>query len=180
MNEPASSPRQSAPAKAGSLLAAARHLATKTLSLLLVITLLATSLATTSAQARFISPDDWDPTLPGVGTNRYAYAQNDPVNKSDPNGHMIGDLFSDQADRDKTHSDNAEHVEAEAKKAREEGDPYNLASQWEERAKESGSRIGKSTFELMVMDGLKVLESVGWTIHLRFALGLPRLHLLFC
>ncbi|TIW59315.1 MAG: RHS repeat-associated core domain-containing protein, partial [Mesorhizobium sp.] len=25
---------------------------------------------------RFISPDDWDPTLPGVGTNRYAYAQN--------------------------------------------------------------------------------------------------------
>ncbi|MCR4265780.1 RHS repeat-associated core domain-containing protein, partial [Nitratireductor sp. ZSWI3] len=36
---------------------------------------------------RFISPDDWDPTLPGVGTNRYAYAQNDPINKSDPSGH---------------------------------------------------------------------------------------------
>ena len=31
--------------------------------------------------ARFISPDDWDPVLPGVGTNRYAYAGNDPVNK---------------------------------------------------------------------------------------------------
>ncbi len=39
--------------------------------------------------ARFISPDDWDPVLPGVGTNRYAYAGNDPVNKSDPNGHFI-------------------------------------------------------------------------------------------
>ncbi len=39
------------------------------------------------ALARFISPDDWDPTLPGVGTNRYAYADNDPINKSDPNGH---------------------------------------------------------------------------------------------
>jgi hypothetical protein len=39
------------------------------------------------ALGRFISPDDWDPTLPGVGTNRYAYAGNDPVNKSDPNGH---------------------------------------------------------------------------------------------
>jgi RHS repeat-associated protein len=38
---------------------------------------------------RFISPDDWDPTLPGVGTNRYAYALNDPVNKSDPNGRSI-------------------------------------------------------------------------------------------
>jgi hypothetical protein len=39
---------------------------------------------------RFISPDDGDPTLPGVGTNRYAYAANDPVNKSDKNGHATG------------------------------------------------------------------------------------------
>jgi RHS repeat-associated protein len=38
---------------------------------------------------RFISPDDWDTTKEGVGTNRYAYAQNDPVNKSDPNGHAV-------------------------------------------------------------------------------------------
>lgn len=39
------------------------------------------------AIALFASPDTWDPTIPGVGTNRYAYAHNDPVNKSDPNGH---------------------------------------------------------------------------------------------
>jgi RHS repeat-associated protein len=38
-------------------------------------------------RAQFNSPDDWDPTLAGVGTNRYAYAQNDPVNKADPSGH---------------------------------------------------------------------------------------------
>ncbi|MEO1703303.1 MAG: RHS repeat-associated core domain-containing protein, partial [Pseudomonadota bacterium] len=38
---------------------------------------------------RFISPDDWDPTIEGVGTNRYAYSANDPVNKSDPNGHYF-------------------------------------------------------------------------------------------
>lgn len=38
---------------------------------------------------RFISPDTLDPTQPGVGTNRYAYAQNDPINKSDPTGHII-------------------------------------------------------------------------------------------
>jgi hypothetical protein len=31
-----------------------------------------------------------DPTIPGVGTNRYAYADNDPINKSDPNGHAWG------------------------------------------------------------------------------------------
>jgi len=37
--------------------------------------------------ARFVSPDDWDPTQEGVGTNRYAYSENDPINKSDPNGH---------------------------------------------------------------------------------------------
>ena len=38
---------------------------------------------------RFISPDTLDPTIPGVGTNRYSYSQNDPVNKSDPNGHSF-------------------------------------------------------------------------------------------
>ena len=38
--------------------------------------------------ARFIQPDTWDPTLPGVGTNRYGYSFNDPINKSDPNGHF--------------------------------------------------------------------------------------------
>ncbi|MEX3012084.1 RHS repeat-associated core domain-containing protein, partial [Hoeflea sp. TYP-13] len=37
---------------------------------------------------RFISPDDWDPILEGVGPNRYAYASNDPINKTDPNGHQ--------------------------------------------------------------------------------------------
>ncbi len=36
---------------------------------------------------RFIQPDPWDPTLPGVGTNRYAYADNNPVNLCDPLGH---------------------------------------------------------------------------------------------
>jgi uncharacterized protein RhaS with RHS repeats len=40
---------------------------------------------------RFITPDWWDPILRGVDVNRYAYANNDPVNLSDPNGHQIGD-----------------------------------------------------------------------------------------
>ena len=29
---------------------------------------------------RFLSPDTWNPELPGVDFNRYAYAGNDPVN----------------------------------------------------------------------------------------------------
>jgi RHS repeat-associated protein len=37
---------------------------------------------------RFISPDWWDPTEPGVGTNRYAYSFNDPINRSDQSGHI--------------------------------------------------------------------------------------------
>ena len=36
---------------------------------------------------RFLSPDTWDPTIPGVDINRYAYAGNDPVNGMDSRGH---------------------------------------------------------------------------------------------
>jgi RHS repeat-associated protein len=53
--------------------------------------------------ARFVTPDDWDPVdaeaaakgeaagilASAVGTNRYAYSANDPINKADPNGHAI-------------------------------------------------------------------------------------------
>jgi RHS repeat-associated protein len=45
------------------------------------------------ALGRFIQPDTWDPAEPGVGTNRYAYADNDPVNLSDPSGHIIETLW---------------------------------------------------------------------------------------
>ena len=41
------------------------------------------------ADAIFKSPDTLDPNIQGVGTNRYAYAGNDPVNKSDPSGHVV-------------------------------------------------------------------------------------------
>ena len=36
--------------------------------------------------ALFIQPDWFEVTMQGVGTNRYAYSFNDPVNFSDPNG----------------------------------------------------------------------------------------------
>ena len=43
-----------------------------------------------AALGRFLSPDWWEITDLAVGTNRYAYARNDPVNKSDANGHARG------------------------------------------------------------------------------------------
>uniref|UniRef100_UPI00056C6F60 RHS repeat domain-containing protein n=1 Tax=Allorhizobium undicola TaxID=78527 RepID=UPI00056C6F60 len=66
---------------------------------------------------RFISPDDWDPTKEGVGTNRYAYASNDPVNKSDPNGHSYSGTetkFSEQENdfgQGASNNDHADHVD---------------------------------------------------------------------
>lgn len=36
----------------------------------------------------FTQSDWWDPTIPGVGTNRYIYSHGDPVNFSDRNGHI--------------------------------------------------------------------------------------------
>jgi len=63
-------------------------LLTRLLSLLLVCSIVSAPLGS-AANARFISPDTWDPTVPGVGTNRYSYSENDPINKSDPNGHSV-------------------------------------------------------------------------------------------
>jgi len=37
---------------------------------------------------RFLQPDWWDPRRRGVGTNRYAYSLNDPINLSDRNGNI--------------------------------------------------------------------------------------------
>ena len=37
---------------------------------------------------RFPTPDWWDPNIPGVGANHYAYAGNDPVNLGDRSGQV--------------------------------------------------------------------------------------------
>lgn len=53
-----------------------------------LIAMATTVMLDASANARFIQPDTWDPTVPGVGINRYAYANNDPINRADRNGHF--------------------------------------------------------------------------------------------
>jgi len=45
------------------------------------------AISTITAEARFLSPDTFDPWQEGVDINRYTYSGNDPINGSDPNGH---------------------------------------------------------------------------------------------
>ncbi|MEZ5886083.1 MAG: RHS repeat-associated core domain-containing protein [Paracoccaceae bacterium] len=49
----------------------------------------------------FVQPDWWEVTIPGVGTNRYSYSFNDPVNGRDPTGHECGgiNMFGGFCDR---------------------------------------------------------------------------------
>ena len=48
---------------------------------------------------RFLTPDTWDPDIPGVDINRYAYAGNDPVNGADPSGHNVRDAHDLDSER---------------------------------------------------------------------------------
>jgi len=67
------------------------------------------------ASAMFIQADWFDPTQPGVGTNRYAYSGNDPISQSDRNGNFftwedvqntVGRLFGESQDtRDQRNAD---------------------------------------------------------------------------
>ena len=54
----------------------------------LILTALFAAFAS-QASAMFIQADWYDPTKPGVGTNRYSYSFNDPVNLKDPSGNEI-------------------------------------------------------------------------------------------
>jgi hypothetical protein len=62
------------------------NLIRRIVSTILMATLLALAGAP-AAQARFLSPDTYDPWDQGVDFNRYTYSGDDPINGSDPNGH---------------------------------------------------------------------------------------------
>lgn len=78
-----------------------------------------------TASARFISPDSWDPNIPGVGTNRYSYASNNPVNRSDRNGHADGgEIQIDSFDHHEI-----ERNETASREAQDLGRTYSVESQ---------------------------------------------------
>lgn len=94
------------------------------------------------ADAKFIQPDWLDPTERGVGTNRYAYSNNDPINKSDPNGHAWWDWFSsEEKSRERnqreaeTHYKYATELENRATNAETDAERYKYLS-WAQSARE--------------------------------------------
>ncbi len=128
------------------------HISSKFLRCLLVcfVTMV---VFTAEAQARFISPDTMDPTLPGVGANRYAYSQNDPVNRSDPNGHQAWDVvaFPDQDARDLHHASEALTLEEVATQMQREG-AIDLAADLGNLSGQHLDRLGKTAQELITQD----------------------------
>ena len=58
----------------------------------LILTIFFTAFAA-QASAMFVQPDWFEVTEPGVGTNRYAYCNNDPINCIDPTGN-VGDNWA--------------------------------------------------------------------------------------
>jgi RHS repeat-associated protein len=60
--------------------------------------------------ARFITADPSDPTVPGVGLNRYAYAGNSPIVNLDPSGLMGNDWGGAGVDKDSPGMTGGDHV----------------------------------------------------------------------
>ena len=69
--------------------------------------------------AMFIQADTLDPTEQGVGTNRYAYSANDPINKLDPNGNQFHDWHLDQDAADVVNRDIADRLYDEVDRMRD-------------------------------------------------------------
>jgi hypothetical protein len=99
-----------------------RNAMKRVVSFCLIVTMLAV-IAVPLAQARFLTPDTYDPWLQGVDANRYAYAGDDPVNGSDPNGHQSVDTahHPDQKERDSYLRKQAEKLDRRAAEMEKDG-----------------------------------------------------------
>lgn len=125
----------------------------------IILTVLFAAVAT-QASARFIQPDWLDPTQPGVGTDRYAYSGNDPINNFDPGGNQaISAVLQDQDERDSIHEDNARIHDGLAGQllsdGYEEDDP--LVQLQRQQAEYERSRIGVTGLQLGMEDAAIVV-----------------------
>ncbi|SFU17175.1 RHS repeat-associated core domain-containing protein [Pseudovibrio denitrificans] len=113
--------------------------------------------------ARFIQSDWFDPTQKNVGTNRYAYSANDPINKFDTNGNFFDWFDSDEdaadfnnrmADRDESSAEqirDGNHDFKDNDIANAHADAFEERSEWfRNRAKQSRwSKIGGDLLNLV-------------------------------
>lgn len=118
---------------------------------------------------RFLSPDWWDVSDPGVGTDRYGYSIGDPVNKSDPNGHAC--LTSDE----ETSTAECTKKLQEAEKANSELDNLALKAAADGEWLAAGGLFiaseisGRMTLALQMANGDKPFDPLALTIGMKAA-----------
>ena len=110
--------------------------------------------------ARFVSPDWWDAFKPGVGTNRYAYAGNDPVNRSDAGGHDVWApvFYPDQTARDQHFMNEFIYKSQLAAKLAEVdgGGPGTASDDMQNLANADFANIGRSTLSNVAETGIQL------------------------
>jgi hypothetical protein len=125
----------------------------------------------TQAPAMFIQPDWFEVTEPGVGTNRYSYSANDPVNKMDPSGNVMFDGFMDQEKSDEANYQAAAAHDAAATQIEEDESFWGavqrglgFGKKHRETANEFLDRVGVPKKERMLGDLQHFLGEAAWGI----------------
>jgi hypothetical protein len=96
-----------------------------------------------------------------VGTNRYAYSGNDPINGSDPNGHLFEFMFSqDTLDKmDETAMRNYQRHMQMADDEDAKGDPGGTAREHRKIASDNLDTVGQSGARRSINDAANIVQS---------------------
>lgn len=88
--------------------------------------------------------------MPGVGTNRYSYSANDPVNLSDPNGNRIKEVEERDSDDDRGDDDEFEISATEVGKRLEEDTVF---ADDEQKREANGRKVVKTNKDGLATGG---------------------------